>query len=67
MLFRSRELRYANRKERIGIIGKYMDYRLSPAKEGKTIPKDAINIAKMLGIENEIIENAKKYLKGEKG
>lgn len=62
-----RELRYANRKERIGIIGKYMDYRLSPAKEGKTIPKDAINIAKMLGIENEIIENAKKYLKGEKG
>ncbi|MPN57527.1 hypothetical protein SDC9_205221 [bioreactor metagenome] len=58
-----KELRYANRKERIGIIQKYMDYRLYHAENGGEIPKDALNIAKMLGIYDEIIENAKEYLK----
>lgn len=58
------EIRYANRKERINIIGKYMDYRLIPAGDGG-IPKDALNIASMLGIDKEVIEKAKVYLKGE--
>lgn len=57
-----KELRYANRRERIEIIQKYMDYRLYHAKNDEEIPKDALNIAKMLGIYDEIIENAKKYL-----
>ena len=57
------ELRYANRKERINIIGKYMDYRLYEVTENREIPKDALNIAKMLGIGKEIIDGAKKYLK----
>lgn len=57
-----KELRYANRRERIEIIQKYMDYRLYHAENDEEIPKDALNIAKMLGIYEEIIENAKKYL-----
>jgi hypothetical protein len=57
-----KELRYANRRERIEIIQKYMDYRLYHAGNEEEIPKDALNIARMLGIYDEIIENAKKFL-----
>ena len=57
-----KELRYANRRERIEIIQKYMDYRLYHAENDEEIPKDALNIAKMLGIYDEIIENAKTYI-----
>ncbi|MBR0600165.1 MutS-related protein [Sinanaerobacter chloroacetimidivorans] len=57
-----RELKYANRKERIDIIGKYMDYRLYSAESGEEIPKDALNIAKILGINDEIIGKAKEIL-----
>lgn len=57
------ELRYANRKERINIISKYMDYRLYTVEENRQIPKDALNIAKMLGINKEIIDGAQKYIK----
>lgn len=60
-----REIKYANRKERISIISKYMDYRLEVVKHKNEIPKDALNIAKMLGVYEEIIENAKKMLKVE--
>lgn len=58
-----REIRYANRRERINIIQKYMDYRLTRVDSSKEIPKDALNIAKMLGIDNDIIEKAKNYIK----
>jgi len=57
-----RELRYANRRERIEVIAKYMDYRLYPVGGGEEIPKDALNIAKMLGIYDEIIDHAKQIL-----
>ncbi len=57
------EIRYANRKERINIISKYMDYRLYEVGTDSEIPKDALNIARMLGIPAEIIENAKAYIK----
>lgn len=56
------ELKYANRKERINIIGKYMDYRLYTVENQREIPKDALNIAKMLGINKEIIDGAQKYM-----
>lgn len=63
-----RELRYASRKERINIIQRYMDYRLTHVESSREIPKDALNIAKMLGIDKDIIEKAKEYMrKGEKG
>ena len=57
------ELKYANRKERINIISKYMDYRLYAVEKNGQIPKDALNIAKMLGINKEIIDGAQKYIK----
>ncbi|MGI6257469.1 MAG: MutS-related protein [Anaerovoracaceae bacterium] len=62
----NKEIRYADRKSRIDIIGKYMDYRLTKVKGQGEIPKDALNIAKMLGIGDEIIEKAKEYLKENK-
>ena len=58
-----RELREATRRERINIISKYMDYRLYLVDGKRQIPKDALNIAKMLGISKEIIEGAQKYIK----
>ena len=58
-----KELRYAKRKDRINIISKYMDYRLRLVDSAKEIPKDALNIAKMLGIDKDIIEKAKDYIK----
>lgn len=57
-----KEIRYANRKERIEIVGKYMDYTLRDLAMDEKVSKDAINIAKMLGINEEIINNAKKYM-----
>ena len=39
-----------------------MDFRLAKVDSNSEIPKDALNIAKMLGIDREIIENAKKYI-----
>lgn len=61
-----KELRYANRKTRIEIISKYMDYRLQVVESNVEVPKDAINIARMLGIYDEIIDKAKSYLETSK-
>ncbi|MDY6037877.1 MAG: hypothetical protein SPI74_02655 [Eubacterium sp.] len=61
-----REIKYAKRRDRINIIAKYMDYRLFKVEETGTVPKDALNIAKMLGISTEIINGAKKYINKEK-
>lgn len=58
-----KEIRYAGRKERIDIISRYMDYRLVLVEDSAKIPKDALNIAKMLGIDRDIIEKAKEYMK----
>ncbi|MBQ1490202.1 MAG: DNA mismatch repair protein MutS [Eubacterium sp.] len=57
------ELRRANRRERINIISKYMDYSLYEVQGNREIPRDALNIARMLGLNEEIIEGAKKYIK----
>jgi len=59
----NREIQYAKRRDRINIISKYMDYRLYRVEKQGEVPKDALNIAKMLGIDAEIIEGAKKYIK----
>jgi len=56
------EIKNADSAERVSIIASHMDYRLQNAKEDTKVPKDALNIAKMLGIKEEIIEAAKKYL-----
>ena len=57
------ELRRANRRERINIISKYMDYSLYKVTGNREIPRDALNIARMLGLNDVIIEGAKKYIK----
>ncbi len=57
-----RELIHATRRERIEVISRYMDYRLYSVGSDQEIPKDALNIAKMLGIYDEIINDAKKIL-----
>ncbi|MCL1983183.1 MAG: DNA mismatch repair protein MutS [Clostridiales bacterium] len=62
-----KELRYASRRERINIISKHMDYRLHIAAGGKEVPRDALNIARMLGINDEIIEHARKICNNDKG
>jgi len=61
-----KEIRYAARRDRINIIANHMDYRLYKVTKDTKVPRDALNIAKMLGIEQEIIEAAKKYLKEDK-
>jgi DNA mismatch repair protein MutS2 len=43
-------------------ISKYMDYRLIEVKNENFIPKDALKIAKMAGIQDVIIEDAENYL-----
>lgn len=58
-----KEIKYANRKERINIISKYMDYRLKTVEREEEIPKDALNIAKILGLSDEIINRAKEFIK----
>ena len=58
----ARELSMANRRQRIEILGKYMDYRLQPVENAGSVPRDALNIAKILGIYDEIIDEARTYL-----
>lgn len=60
-----REIKYAKRKERINIISKYMDYRLVRIEKGGNVPKDALSIAMMLGIDTDIIKRAKEYINEE--
>ena len=43
-------------------VQKYMDYRLVEVKYSSDIPKDALKIAKIAGIDQEIIEDAQRYL-----
>lgn len=57
-----RELKYANRKERIQLVAKYMDYRLMVVEGQGDVPKEAIHIAEILGLYDEIISRAKEYL-----
>ncbi len=51
-----------NPDEGMDIINKYMDYRLRPVDRSKTIPKDAINIAKLMGLNEEILRIAEELM-----
>ena len=59
----NREIQRANRRDRINIISRYMDYRLYRVDNEKQVPKEALSIAAMLGIDKAIIDGAKKYMK----
>lgn len=47
------------------IINKYMDYRLKEVSKNKTIPKDAIRIARLMGLNEEILKLAEKIVNNE--
>ena len=55
----SNELMDAEENARIDVIAGYMDYRLMDAQESKKVPKEALNIAYVLGVKKEIIDKAK--------
>ena len=42
------------------ILEKYMDYRLEEIKEGTKVPKDAILVARLMGLNEEILDIAKR-------
>lgn len=46
----------------IEIIQKYMDYRLEEVRDKHQIPKDALNIAILMGLKEEIIKEAEKEI-----
>jgi dsDNA-specific endonuclease/ATPase MutS2 len=46
------------------IITDNMDYQLITAVDDDKVPKDAINIAELMGLQKEIIDQAKNILKG---
>lgn len=60
---RVKGIRKSNIVEKISIdnINKYIDYSLEEV-EGSEIPQEAITIAKMLGVNDNFIEKAKKYI-----
>ncbi len=41
---------------------RYIDYRLIEVNTFKEVPKDAINISKLMGLDISIIKNAESYL-----
>ncbi len=55
-------LKEADDRGRIDVIRSLMDYRLRRVDGRGDVPREALNIAQMLGIGDEIIERAKTYL-----
>lgn len=56
---------YLNRKQSISLLQDSIDYRLEKVKKDLEVPKDALNICTLLGLDNEIINIANSYYKGE--
>lgn len=50
-----------NRSNSIEILQEYMDYNLERADSFYEVPKDALNICRILGLEEEVIKLAEKY------
>lgn len=57
---------YETLDEKMAFINSQMDYRLMPiTKSEKEVPRDALNIAEMMGLNREIVNLAKSYLEME--
>ena len=54
-----------NKTKSIGIIQEHMDYRLEKVSNLDVVPKDALNISILLGLEPEIINIIKESYEGE--
>lgn len=50
-----------------GVLEKHMDYRLEENQKDESTPKDAIMIARLMGLKEEIIEEAQKSIKEREG
>ena len=48
------------------IINKNMDYRLKVVEQSKEIPKDALNIARIMGLDDEILQIAENIIDNER-
>ncbi|WP_129599224.1 MutS-related protein [Anaerophilus nitritogenes] len=46
----------------IEVVHKYMDYRLIEVKNKYEVPRDAINIARLMGLQEHLLKDAEKYL-----
>ncbi len=53
-------------KKRIQMLHRYMNYQLESVESSNIPPRAALMIAEVLGIEREIIEKARSYMKGKK-
>lgn len=49
-------------RDKIGIINKYMDYRLKKVENNDQPPKEALNIARIMGLEKKIINLAERNM-----
>ena len=47
---------------RINLVSKYMDYRLIQVTSKAKVPRDAINIARLMGLKEEILKEAENIL-----
>ena len=56
------QLKAAGSQDRVNVIRRFMDYRLKRVDGRGDVPRDALHIAQMLGIDEDIIERAKEYL-----
>lgn len=50
--------------EKMDFINKYMDYRLNVVKQTKEVPRDALNIATIMGLDEEIVKLAEDFMNG---
>lgn len=48
--------------KKMEIVNKYMDYRLRKVEKDTQVPKDALNIAKLMGLDDEVLRRAEEYL-----
>ncbi len=54
-----------NKTHSVEIIQEHMEYKLEKVSKANKVPKDALNIAMLLGLENEIVDIAKTYYEEE--
>ncbi|MBU5437006.1 DNA mismatch repair protein MutS [Tissierella sp. MSJ-40] len=50
-------------ENKMDLINRYMDYRLRVVKKDRNVPRDALNIARIMGLDKEILDTAEKILK----
>lgn len=56
-----KELQISN-KDKMDIINNYMDYRLKKVEKMIKVPQEALNIARVMGLDRQVIELAEKNL-----